>query len=284
MEDKVASISGNYVPSKAGFTAQALRKYWRSFAPNKGMNLIKAEQRRTIDAAGIPIPVLKAIGDELARAARKDVRGFLPLAQLLWDEHGREGRVIALIVLGAMELVEPEHIVPLLKDLCKRCATWEDADRLAMDALEPIVRKHPERWLDDLEPWLKDKNKWVRRAAITVVARIPMKHPAYAGRCLQLAERMLSDSETDVRRAVSFAIRLCAKADAGLVSAFLKKLVPASDQAAVWVLCDVIRSLDRKLIPQFSTLLPRYQKWSDAPGLSSTDRRSIESAMRALQA
>ncbi|HUT15036.1 MAG TPA: DNA alkylation repair protein [Anaerolineae bacterium] len=72
---------------------------------------------------------------------------FIPLARALWDEYGREGRVIAAIPLGMMELAEPETVIRLLMDLCHTCITWEDADRLAMDALEPIVRKQPEQWL-----------------------------------------------------------------------------------------------------------------------------------------
>jgi len=85
-----------------------------------------------------------------------------------------------------MELTSPQRIVPLLMELCRTCITWEDADRLAMDALEPIVRKQPGQWLSVLEPWLADANKWVRRAGVTVIGRLPMEQPAYTARCLEL--------------------------------------------------------------------------------------------------
>jgi hypothetical protein len=45
----------------------------------------------------------------------------------------------------------PERIVPLLKTMCRQCVSWEDADRLAMDALEPVVRKGPDQWLGEME-------------------------------------------------------------------------------------------------------------------------------------
>ncbi len=282
--EKTASIIKGYAPSQPEVTAKALRKYWLEFAPNKGIDLIKAEQRAHFEAAGTPIPTLKAIGEEIAKAARKDVNGFLPLAQLLWDQYGREGRVVALIIFGAMELVEPQRLVPLLKELCKQCASWEDADRLAMDAVEPIVRKQPDRWLGEVAVWLDDENKWLRRASITIIGRLPMKHPAYTSHCLELTERLLCDTDTDVRKAVSFAIRICAKSDPKLACAFLKKQVPATDSAAVWVLCDAIKSMDRKIVGEFATLLPRYKKWSAAPSISSQDKRSIESAIKVLQA
>lgn len=283
ISEKVANIIKNHVSSKPEVTAKALRKYWLEFTPNKGIELIKAELREHFEAVGIPVPVLKAIGDELAKAARKDVDGFIPLAQLLWDEYGREGRIVALIIFGAMELIEPQHLVPMLKELCKHCNSWEDADRLAMDAVEPIVRKYPDGWLNEIVGWLKDENKWVRRASITIIGRLPMKYPAYTSQCLELAEYILFDTDTDVKKAVSFAIRNCARSDPRLACEFLKKQIPPADPAAVWVLCDVIKSMDRRIISEFASLLPRYRKWSMASDISSKDKRSIESAIGVLQ-
>ena len=268
---RVATIMGNYVSSRPEATAKSLREYWLEFEPNRGIELIKAEQREQSEAAGIPIPRLKAIGKEIARMARKDVAQFIPLAQLLWNQYGREGRVVALIVAGAMELVEPERLVSLLLDMCKDCVSWEDANRLAMDALEPIVRKYPDRWLEEIATWLHDENKWVRRASIITIGRLPLKHPSRTGQCLELTKRLLCDTDTDVKKATSFAIRLCAKADPKLVCVFLEKQIPASDPAAVWVLCDVVKKADRKSKPIFAPFLPRYEKWSQAPDISSKD-------------
>jgi hypothetical protein len=60
---------------------------------------------------------------------------------------------VATIALGATELVDPETIIPLLLELGRTCVTWEDANRLAMDALEAIMRKGPQRELASIEPW-----------------------------------------------------------------------------------------------------------------------------------
>jgi 3-methyladenine DNA glycosylase AlkD len=282
--ETVAAIAKRYEPNQPEATAGALREYWLQFEPNRGIELVKAEQREQLGAVGIPIPILKAIGSEIAKSARKDVDNYVPLAQLLWDAYGREGRVVALIVFGAMELMAPRRLVPLLKDLCRQCVSWEDADRLAMDAVEPIVRKDPDQWLGEMTAWLTDESKWVRRASVTIIGRLPMKHAAYAGRCLELTEQLLGDTDTEVKKAVSFAIRTCARVDPPRALAFLKKQVPATDPAAVWVLCDVIRSIDRRILAEFGSLLPLYQKWSVAPNVSGKDKRSIESAVAVLQA
>lgn len=282
MKDQVGAILAGYHPAEPGLTAQALRELWLQ-SESKSIAVIKAEQRAQQETAGIPVDVLRLIGDEVGKMARKRVAEYLPLACLLWDEYGREGRVVAVYVLGAMEVIAPEVIFPQLRDLCATCLTWEDADQFAMRALEPIVRKAPERWLPKVEPWLVDENKWVRRAGVTVVGRLSMKHSQYTSQCLELIERLLLDEEQDVRRAVSFAIRLCARGQATPVRDFLSRHVPPENSAATWVLCDVIRSMTRELLPEFMSLLSLYEGWAADSSLDFRDRRSVESAIQLLK-
>ncbi len=283
-EDMVAQLEpilASYDPTSPDVTADALRDLWMQFEP-KSIEGIKAELRQQQETVGIPVPVLKTIGKDLSKAARKRVDDFIPLIRLLWDKYGREGRVVGLIPLGTMELVDPEKIVPLLKEMCRTCVTWEDADRLAMDALEPIVRKKPEEWLSTMGSWLVDENKWVRRAGVTVAGRLPMKRPEYTQPCLDMAECLLFDTEVDVKKAVSFAIRLCCRGAIAPVREFLERHVPPENAAATWVLCDVIRSMTPGFLPEFKSLLPKYQDWSADPTLSAKDRRSVESAVKKL--
>ena len=282
VQDRVAQIAAKYDAADPRPTADALQALWLTFEP-KSVGGIKAEQRAQQETVGIPVPDLKAIGRAVGKTARKRIEAYLPLMELLWDEYGREGRVVALIPLGQMERTAPERIVPLLQELCGSCVTWEDADRLAMDALEPIVRAAPETWLERIEPWLGDEDKWVRRAGVIVVGRLPMKRPAYTTQCLALIERLLLDPESEVRKAVSFAIRLAARGETAPVRAFLARQVPPQDPAATWVLCDAVRSMAKALLPEFASLLPQYERWAADPDLGAQARRSVESAVHTLQ-
>jgi 3-methyladenine DNA glycosylase AlkD len=280
--EQLDAILLNYDSNTPGATADNLRDLWLQFDP-KSIKVIKAELREQQETIGIPVPVLKSIGEEIGKIAGRRGADFLPLAQLLWNEYGREGRVVAVIPLGAMELVNPERVVPLLKEICRTCLTWEDADRIAMGALEPIVRKKPEKWLSVIEPWLEDENKWVRRAGVIVIGRLPMKQPKYAEQCLVLIERLLHDDEVDVKKAVSFAIRLVAYGEISPVRDFLARHVPAENPAAIWVLSDAIRSMTKKYLPVFLDLLPLYEKWSTDQSLNPNERRSIDSAIATLK-
>ncbi len=280
--EQVRSILTTYNPQAPRAVAGDLRALWLQFEPTS-MEGIKAELREEQETAGTPIAVLRSIGREIARVARRRVEDFIPLTKLLWDDYGREGRAVALFPLGAMEVVDPETIVPLLWELCRSCVTWEDCDRLAMDALEPIVRKEPQQWLQALSAWLADENKWVRRAGAIVVGRLPLKHPAYAEQCLDMLEPLLFDEDGDVKKGVSFAIRLVARGEIAPVRDLLQRHVPPQNPAATWVLCDAIRSMTKAFLPELVSLLPRYEEWATDPSLSARDRRSVESAVKVLR-
>jgi 3-methyladenine DNA glycosylase AlkD len=274
LSEQVTQILSNYIPAKPEVAADALRAAWLQFEP-KSIAGIKAELREQQETVGVPVPVLKDIGAQLAKVARKRVADYTPLARCLWDAYGREGRVVAVYILGAMELSAPEAMIPLIIELCRTCITWEDADQLAMNALEPIVRQQPDRWLTAIEPWLADENKWVRRAVVTTIGRLTMKHGDYTARCVELAGRLINDADTDVKKAASFALRICARGDSAPVRDFLAAHVPPADPAATWVLCDAIRSMAKALLPEFTPLLARYEQWAADPTLSAKDRRSV---------
>jgi len=278
---QVAEILSKYDPKKPSAAADELRSLWLQVDP-KSIEVIKASLREQQETIGIPVPVLKSIGKEISKAAKGQVDDYLPLVQLLWDEYGREGRVVATIPMGAMELANPEKMVPLLRDMCRTCLTWEDADRLAMDALEPVVRKKPAEWLHAPASWLEDENRWVRRAAVIVLGRLPLKHPDYARECLSLIERLLYDEDEQVKKAVSFAIRLVERADIAPVHELLSQHVPPENPAAAWVLCDVIRSMAKSYLAEFVDLLPLYLEWDAAEGTTAQERRSIQSAVKTL--
>jgi len=280
---RVTTILSAFDPRTPEHTAEALETFWLEFQPQE-LGGIKAELKSRHKMVGIPIPVLRQIAAPVKKAASARVHDYLPLMTLLWNDHGREGRNIALVALGGMELKTPDTVVPLLFEMAPTCVTWEDADRMAMDALEPIVRKKPDPWLCAMQRWLDDPDMWRRRVAVTAVGRLPMKHPETTARCLPMIEGLLPDTREEVRKATSFAIRLAARGDTALVVEFLQRNVPPTEPATTWVLCDAIRSMAKKLLPQFVPLLPAYEAWAEDPSLAAKDSRSVHSAVKTLRA
>ena len=280
--EETRRIVAAYEPQSSEETARGLQKMWSEIPSTEGgAGLVKAEVREEFKALGVPVADLADIGKEIGKVARRRVDDFLPLARVLWDDYGWEGRLVASTFLGSMELTAPERVMPVIHQLAETCVGWEDCDQLAMRALEPVVRKQPDEYLDTLDPWVKDPDKWVRRAAITVIGRLPMKHPSYTERCLLMVEAALGDDDLDVRRPLSFAIRASAKGDTDAVKAFIERQAPRTDPASIWVLCDVIRSMTKKFLPQFKDLLPMYENWLAT--VDGKSQRSVASAINVLR-
>jgi hypothetical protein len=221
------------------------------------------------------------MGQEIGRMGRRRIPELLTLIRLLWDEFGREGRLVAVVALGPMELEEPEAVVPVVYAMARTCVFWEDSDQLAMKALEPVLRRDPDVWLDRLGAWVLDDSKWVRRAALTAIGRLPMKQAAYTRQCVALLAPALGDPDIDVKRALSFALRVCARGDTAPVRQFILAHQALRDVHSLWVLCDVVRSMTRTLLPQFAGLLPVYRAWLDQGEPQA--RRSVEAAVRRLE-
>lgn len=282
LRGKARRIVAAYQPQSSDETADALRELWSRVPPTEGgAFLVKAEIREEFEALGVPVAALREVGKEIGSVARKRVDDFLPLARLLWDGYGREGRLVASTFLGSMELMAPEVVIPVIRELAQTCVTWEDCDQLAMSALEPIVRKDPEDYLATLDPWVSDANKWVRRASITVIGRLPMKQPTYTEICLSMVEQAFGDGDPDVRRALSFSIRISARGELEAVKTFIEAQAHRTDSSSIWVLCDVIRSMTKKFLPQFRDLLPIYENWLAT--VDSKSQRSVASAIKVLR-
>ena len=107
-----------YNPADPTATAAQLRDLWLQAEP-KSTAGVTAEQRAQQEHVGTPVAALKLIGKECGKLAKKRVDDFIPLARLLWDDYGREGRIVSVHILGPMELTAPDTLLPLIMDLCR---------------------------------------------------------------------------------------------------------------------------------------------------------------------
>ena len=143
-----------YEPGVADAVADGLQGIWVRAAPARRARPGEdyGASDAGLDAMGVPVPVLRAIGQVIGNhaRARRQVADFVPLVERLWERYGREGRIVAAVALGHMELAEPDLIVPVIYQFAQGCAYWEDCDQLAMKALEPVLRRDPDTWFDRL--------------------------------------------------------------------------------------------------------------------------------------
>lgn len=123
IKTEVNRIFSEHEASNPDSIAAALRELWLQFEPKSTVG-IKAKKRKKQETIGIPVKALRAIGGEAGKRTRKQVNAFLPLMRLLWDSYGREGRVVAAVSLGKMELADPTRVLPVLVALLPRYEAW----------------------------------------------------------------------------------------------------------------------------------------------------------------
>lgn len=260
--------------------AKALEELWLK-GEVKTTGLITEELRKKLKVVGTDVGVLKTIGQVVGKYAKKDLDKFVPLSQTLWNQYGLEGRVVAAHILSAMNLINPEKILSVSKNLLGTCVTWGECDNMAY-AVEPIFRKDPENYLDKLHPWLVNKNKWIKRVALNVIARLPMKQPKYTRKALNMIIPCLEYDDNDVRRTCSFAIRLSARGSIKDSHDFIKDNLGGNNPTKIWIFCDAIRSMTKSFLPKFKDLLPNYQKWLQSTK-DTKSKKSLEAAIKLLK-
>jgi 3-methyladenine DNA glycosylase AlkD len=275
--------SARIILSKGGdvrAAADGLKSLWLK-GESKTTNLVKKEARDKLEYRGIAVETLHAIGKEAGKKGKADFERYSALAVLLWDEYGREGRIVAAHILGSMNEAHPEGTIAVCRKLAPSCVSWEECDNLTY-GIEPIVRKNPKKYLGVLAGWFEDPCKWVKRAALNVIARLPMKQPAFTGAALSLIVPCLTYDDRDVRRTCSFAIRMSARGDRKETITFLKKNTGGTDPAKIWIFSDVMRSMTKAFLPDFKQLIPAYKKWRN--GLSEhASAKSLDAAVSIIE-
>lgn len=273
-------ILNDFDREQLGQIAEKLRTIWL-MGETKSTNLVKKSQKESQEHAGIAHDILKAIGNEIGKNVKKDYVAFKQLSTLLWNKYGREGRLVSVYILEKLVLINPDEIFSLCNYLAKSCVSWEDSDNLVY-GIEPMVRKKPDIYLNVLKKWTIDENKWVKRVALTIIGRLPMKTPEYTKQCLEMVTPCLEENDLDIRRVNSFAIRLSARGNINAVYDYIKANISGSNGAKIWVFCDVIRSMTKSFLPQFKPLLPDYTAWLESVN-DSKSKKSLEAAIKTLK-
>lgn len=245
----------------------------------KSTGLISEELKSQLKVVGIDVAILKAMGKAIAKLAKKEFDKYMELSRILWTEYGLEGRIVAAHILSGLNLTDPEKVLTLCKTLLKSCVTWAECDNMAY-ALEPAVRKDPAQYLDSMDIFINDDNKWLKRGALNVLARLPMKQPDFTAQALEKVTGCLDYADNDVRRTCSFAIRMAARGNIDSVKKYIRKELNDGENR-IWIFSDVIRSMTKSFIPDFKDLLADYKEL-----LANTDdprsRKSLEAAIKLL--
>jgi 3-methyladenine DNA glycosylase AlkD len=173
---------------------------------------------------GVPVPEVEALVDAWRASATLEER--LALASALWDSDVHEARVAAAkLLIQARIRPDDEPAWRLIASWVPTFDAWAIADH-ASKAGERRLIAGPHR-LDEVEAWVGSDHLWTRRAALVMTrpwARDRFPKPADLAvreRILGWCERLSTDPEWFIQKAVAWWLRDLSKKDPGRVRSWL---------------------------------------------------------------
>jgi 3-methyladenine DNA glycosylase AlkD len=229
------------------------------------------------EVLGVRNTLLSAVSRSLRAATRRDNPGtLLDIADHLQRQAPLELHWLANDLLDRAIVREPERAWQLVRREARIAADWITVDNLA-----PVVGRgilaEPYRWAE-LEQLVYSPSRWERRLVGSTVATIPFvdhtagRTPEIARRGIGLIGDLIGDSEPDVQKSLSWALRNLLSVDPDAVTAFLDReaaeAAENNDGHRAWVVRDTFEKLPQDAIERLRATLGTVRKRAGAPSTS----------------
>ena len=211
------------------------------------------EQERVAPGSGAVFGVRSPLLAAVARQVRAELRrstssSALYLAERLLSEPEREIVLFSHVPLARALPDDPERSWQIMRRLARRANNWIAVDELAELYAKGVLLEHF-RWAE-LEQLVYSTDKWERRLVGSTVARLPFElpkdlRPQLARSIgLMLIKSLIGDAETDVQKALSWALRSWNEVDQRGVEDFLieeaRDAKRSNDGHRAWVVRDAL--------------------------------------------
>ena len=227
---------------------------------------------------GVRLPLMEAVDKTFKRATRETSTSLLVDAvDRLLREDLRELRWFGIWNLGRLLPTDPERTWQLLRGAARLSDEWITVDTLAHPYGEGILRD-PRRWTE-IEQLVYSPSRWERRLVGSTIATLPHvrgisggRSPMVVERGLALVGQLIGDTEPDVQKALSWALRAIAQLDQSAVASFLAAEAETARRNAdghrAWVIRDSLSKLPADTAAVLRDRLDRIRRRPGAPSTS----------------
>jgi 3-methyladenine DNA glycosylase AlkD len=160
----------------------------------------------------VRVPLLRKLAKGIQKAYKQDRAVLKEIALASWKQASREHELLALFLLGYITNMSPAERWELGNRFLPKVRHWEACDQLCAALLGEALAQDA-RYIDELERWVKNKELWVRRAALVATVYLRRaRHPHETAldldrRTLGMCASLLDDKQPYIRKAVDWAIR-----------------------------------------------------------------------------
>jgi 3-methyladenine DNA glycosylase AlkD len=166
--------------------------------------------------------------DKVAKEFRKENPGagnelIIELARKLWASPYHDEKRLALRLLQFFPEFLDIGIVTMLEKMLMESPTWDLVDDIAIHLVGAVLEKDKKAYAF-LIKWSKSENFWIKRASL--ISQILMFRKGEGDRkyFYDFAERMASEKEFFIRKAIGWCIREISKADPEAAFDFLMRI------------------------------------------------------------
>ncbi len=246
-----------------------------------------AEQERVAPGSGLVFGVRSPLVVATMRQLRPALKESSPalalwLAERLATEEEREFVFFCQLALERTLPVDPERTWQLMRRLARGATDWIRVDTLAELFAKGILLERL-RWAE-LEQLVYSTSPWERRLVGSTIARLPFELPRSRRSSLRGLEalnvigQLIGDSEPDVQKALSWALRSWLEVDSQGVHELIRfeaQTAQAEDDGhRAWVLRDALTapSIDVPFAKEIRDQLAAIRRRPGAPSTSKAAR------------
>ncbi len=241
------------------------------------------------DSIGVRHPLLRAMSRSLERGSNwAGADSLLWLADRLLREDGLEICVVAFSLLERVLEDDPERGWQVMRGAARQAHEWITVDTLARSYGLGILLE-PFRWAE-IEQLAYSPSRWERRLVGSTIATVPFvdrqegRRPEVAGRAIPIVANLIGDSEPDVQKALSWALRSLVRVDQAAVTAFAEseslRAAARGDGHRAWVIRDALPALPQDDAARIRERLSGIRKRPGSP--STSDAAAMADRFRTL--
>lgn len=159
---------------------------------------------------GVRVPVIKELAKQFGRTETLTYEASIELLDRLFERQIREEILFGLFLLEKHKRRFSTELFAYVDQWVDFIENWEVCDQLASRIAGEIVAKDL-TLLDHLLAWTQADNLWRRRAALATTVALNQKGRTNVEAALQVAERVMTDTEPMVAKAVGWTLREASK-------------------------------------------------------------------------
>ncbi len=190
---------------------------------------------------GVSLPLTEKLAKEFRRCNKDAAPEYIAgIVKDLWNSDYHDEKRLGLKILQQY----PEHLdfslMPMLEEMLMASTGWDLVDDISIHLVGTVLEKD-RRTYKYLKKWSGSPNFWMRRASLISQILLLRNGRGDKGLFLNIAEKMISEEEFFIRKAIGWGLREMSKADPESAVAFLLKV---KDKASGLTLREGSKRLD----------------------------------------